>query len=170
MPWPGFTLGRYTGPKNKRLLGSPRNELNNREYPSMSNGRLQAIALLIHRKRVTMPLLRFRAANAKMFRRAWIVSTTICWAIGTATISCQQAPATRQTGPQIAGCPVFPADNVWNLPIDKLPLDPHSKDYVGTVGADAGLHPDFGTDARHGIPINIIDSKVRPIRVTFQYS
>lgn len=119
-----------------------------------------------------MPSLRFRAMNARMFRRALIVGVAIC-GIGASTIVCQPAPPTRRTdpqGPQIAGCPVFPADNVWNFPIDKLPVDTHSKDYVGTIGADAGLHPNFGTDPRYGIPINIINSKVRPVRVTFQYS
>lgn len=120
-----------------------------------------------------MPLLRFRAVNAKMLRRALIVSTTICGAIGASTIACQRAPATTRTdpqGPQIAGCPVFPADNVWNVPIDKLPVDSHSKDYVGTIGADVGLHPDFASVPKYGIPFNIIDATVRPVRVTFQYS
>src|SRR5258706_7128144 len=28
--------------------------------------------------------------------------------------------------PQLHGCTIFPADNVWNTPIDKLPVDPNS--------------------------------------------
>ena len=34
------------------------------------------------------------------------------------------------SGPHIAGCPILPADNVWNTPIDTLKKDKHSDDYV----------------------------------------
>jgi hypothetical protein len=95
-------------------------------------------------------------------------------AIGISTAVAQQAStqtAGPQTaGPQIAGCPVFPADNVWNVPIDKLPLDRHSKDYVATIGADRGLHPDFGTNPNNGIPITLIDKHVKYIKVPFEYA
>jgi hypothetical protein len=74
------------------------------------------------------------------------------------------------TGPHIAGCPVFPADNVWNTPVDKLPLDPHSKDYIASVGADKPLHPDFAPDPGSGIPYNVIDSHVPWLKVTIGYA
>jgi hypothetical protein len=48
-------------------------------------------------------------------------------------------------GPQIAGCDLFPGDNVWNIPIDHLPLDPNSDAYVATIGADDYAHADFGS-------------------------
>jgi hypothetical protein len=94
--------------------------------------------------------------------------------LGISTGAAQQAPASTSSGPtpsgpQIAGCPVFPADNVWNFPIDKLPLDPHSHDYVATIGADRGLHPDFGTNLNYDIPITLIDSHVKYIKVNFDY-
>ena len=78
--------------------------------------------------------------------------------------------AAAQVGPQIASCAVFPADNVWNVPIDKLPLDAHSKDYAATIGPDRGLHPNFGVNPGNGIPITIIDSKVKFVKVDFEYS
>lgn len=47
--------------------------------------------------------------------------------------------------PQIAGCDIFPGDNIWNTPVDDLPVHPNSEDYIDAIGADAGLHPDFGS-------------------------
>jgi len=47
--------------------------------------------------------------------------------------------------PQIAGCEVFPAYNVWNTPVDKLPVDLNSAKYVAAIGVNAPAHPDFGS-------------------------
>ncbi|MGD8790950.1 MAG: hypothetical protein PVF47_00240 [Anaerolineae bacterium] len=47
--------------------------------------------------------------------------------------------------PDLAGCPVFPADNVWNVAIDTLPVDANSDLYVATIGAGEPLHADFGS-------------------------
>jgi len=65
--------------------------------------------------------------------------------------------------PQIAGCPVFPADNIWNTPIDGLPRASNSAAFIDTIGADVGLHPDFGAPYLSGdslvpigIPYNIV--------------
>ena len=45
---------------------------------------------------------------------------------------------------QVGGCDVLPADDMWNTPIDTLPVDPSSDAYIKTIGADVGFHPDFG--------------------------
>lgn len=57
--------------------------------------------------------------------------------------------------PTIAGCPVFPADNIWNTPINRLPVDPRSRQYVASIGADKNLHPDFAAGKSDGAPIGI---------------
>ena len=44
-----------------------------------------------------------------------------------------------------AGCPVFPADNIWNTPVDSAPLDARSAQYVARIGASANVHADFGS-------------------------
>lgn len=54
-----------------------------------------------------------------------------------------------------AGCPIFPRDNIWNTPIDTLPVDPRSAAYVESIGLDIGLHPDFGAGLFDGVPIGI---------------
>src|ERR1700722_16270257 len=53
-------------------------------------------------------------------------------------------------GPTIGKCPVFPADNVRNTPVDGLPLDAHSAAYFKSIGADKTLHSDFARDANRG--------------------
>jgi hypothetical protein len=57
--------------------------------------------------------------------------------------------------PLAAGCPVFPADHIWNTPVDTLPLEANSAAYVATIGANASLHADFGSGLWDGGPIGI---------------
>ena len=73
-------------------------------------------------------------------------------------------------GPQIAGCPIFPADNVWNTPIATARKDGHSDAYVERIGRDKPLHPGFGMNPANGIPITIIKPTVRYKKVKFLYS
>src|SRR5882724_9702723 len=48
------------------------------------------------------------------------------------------------SGPSLAGCPMFLADDPWNRDISAEPLDPHSGDYLAYMGAGSlRLHPDF---------------------------
>lgn len=58
-------------------------------------------------------------------------------------------------GPAIGGCPVFPADNIWNTRIDQLPVHPSSSAWVTTIGSSSVLHPDFGAAMWNGGPIGI---------------
>ncbi len=75
--------------------------------------------------------------------------------------------------PQIAGCDIFPADNIWNTPVNTLPLDPHSAAYVNTIGGDRTLHPDFGAGLWEGGPIGIpyitVTGNQHKVAVTFDY-
>lgn len=57
--------------------------------------------------------------------------------------------------PQIAGCDIFPGDNIWNTPIDTLPVDPNSANYINNIGASSGLHADFGSGLYNNGPIGI---------------
>ena len=57
--------------------------------------------------------------------------------------------------PTIGNCSIFPADNIWNTPVDTLPLDPNSAAYINTIGADAIVHADFGSGLWDGGPIGI---------------
>lgn len=76
--------------------------------------------------------------------------------------------------PRVAGCAVFPADNIWNTPVDDLPVDANSAAYIETIGAEVGLHPDFGSglwkDAPIGIPYTTVLSSQAGVTVTFLYA
>ncbi len=65
------------------------------------------------------------------------------------------APASPSAPPVIAGCAVFPADNIWNMPVDTVRVDGRSNSYVNTIGADLTMHPDFGEGEWEGGPIGI---------------
>jgi hypothetical protein len=62
---------------------------------------------------------------------------------------------TPQGLPTVAGCALFPADNIWNTAVDTLPVDARSDDYVTTIGADRYVHADFGSGTWDGGPIGI---------------
>jgi len=65
----------------------------------------------------------------------------------------------RAQAPTITGssgtCNVFPADNIWNTPVDKLPVAANSSTYVNTIGSGTGVHADFGAGIWDGGPIGI---------------
>ncbi len=78
------------------------------------------------------------------------------------------------TVPGAANCPLFPANNVWNTDISRLPVDPHSAAWLASM--DAGhtdLHPDFGPDPGgypYGIPDRIVTNRHRLVRIKFTYA
>jgi hypothetical protein len=52
----------------------------------------------------------------------------------------------------------LPADNIWNAPVDNLPLDSNSTAYINTIGATDNVHADFGSGdwpPGSGAPIGI---------------
>lgn len=74
--------------------------------------------------------------------------------------------------PIIGSCPVFPANNIWNMPVDKLPVSSNSSTYVNTIGSGVALHPDFGTTyngAPNGIPYITVPGSQAKYPATFTY-
>jgi hypothetical protein len=55
----------------------------------------------------------------------------------------------------LSTCPFFPSDNIWNTRVDTLPLDSQSQAYIATIGANTGVHADFGAGEWDGGPIGI---------------
>jgi hypothetical protein len=62
---------------------------------------------------------------------------------------------TPPSGPILDGCPVFPADSIWNVPIDRMPVDASSASYIQTIGSFKNVHADFGSGLWEGGPIGI---------------
>ncbi|HJS17497.1 MAG TPA: hypothetical protein VJ785_02025 [Anaerolineales bacterium] len=73
----------------------------------------------------------------------------------------------------IGGCPLFPANNIWNTPIDNLTVHARSDQWVNTIGRNTGFHMDFGSGTWNGgpigIPYNIVGSGVPKVSVSFDY-
>ncbi len=67
----------------------------------------------------------------------------------------EERAAPNDLPPILAGCDVLPADNIWNTPVDNLPLDPQTDAYVATIGAAEHVHADFGEGEYAGGPIGI---------------
>ncbi|HEY1533465.1 MAG TPA: hypothetical protein VGF76_05590, partial [Polyangiaceae bacterium] len=84
--------------------------------------------------------------------------------------------ATSGTSAMLGGCAMFPANHIFNTPIDTLPVDAGSKAFLDTIGAHK-IHLDLGTSVDqkaadyYGIPYNVVHSKVLPwVNVTFSSS
>jgi hypothetical protein len=80
-------------------------------------------------------------------------------------------PAKRLTppGPQIGGCPVFPATNAWNQPIAALPLNPLSAQIISHIQAIGAtkVHPDFGENPLYGIPFVVVPGSQPLVPITY---
>jgi hypothetical protein len=76
--------------------------------------------------------------------------------------------------PRIARCPAFPDDNPWNRRVDGLPAAKDSAAIISSIGADTGLHADFGSGlwagSPIGIPYTVVTSKQPKARVSFDYA
>jgi hypothetical protein len=55
----------------------------------------------------------------------------------------------------IGQCSILPANNIWNTPVDTLPVLSNSASMVSTIGASVGFHADFGSGTWNGGPIGI---------------
>lgn len=76
-------------------------------------------------------------------------------------------------GPTLEGCPLLPANNIWNARVDQLPVDPYSTAYIQTIGRDAHFHLDFGSGLWNGspigIPYNVVGAGQPGLPVAFEY-
>lgn len=78
--------------------------------------------------------------------------------------------ASAPGGPSFAGCPVFPADNVWNTRVDGLNASPLTQSYIDSIGPLHPVHPDFGSASTNGIPVNTVRSDSPAEHVDFDYA
>lgn len=73
----------------------------------------------------------------------------------------------------LGGCAVFPADNIWNTPVDTLPVQANSATLVNTIGPTKYLHPDFsGTPFRGvlgGIPYVLVPGSQPRVPISFTW-
>ncbi len=104
--------------------------------------------------------------NAKLDFEALLLSYT-----STPTPSPTLGPS-----PNISSCALYPADNVWNTPVNGLPVNPNSAAWINSIGATSpAFHMDFGSGMWDGgpigIPYNVVDgTQVAKYTVQFTYA
>jgi hypothetical protein len=78
------------------------------------------------------------------------------------------------TLPGAPNCPIFPADNIWNTNISKLPVDPRSAAWLRSMQSSTTyLHPDFGPDQGgypYGMPVTVVTSAQPKVKIKFKYA
>lgn len=76
--------------------------------------------------------------------------------------------------PEAPRCPIFPSTSHWNRPVDSLQRAQDSDTLVASIGAERGLHPDFGSGTYEGRPIGIpyttVSRRQRRVPVRFEYA
>jgi hypothetical protein len=107
--------------------------------------------------------------SRRVHARAGLLALCLATALGLG------APVAAMAAPSISGCPVFPADNVWNTDISSLPVNAQSSAWLANMGGGArNLHPDFGSSgdpaAPYGIPFIVVDSTHAKVPVSFDYA
>jgi len=86
----------------------------------------------------------------------------------TQTISLPPPSTGSGTGPTIANCPVFPADNPWNQVVSGLPVHPNSANYIASINSTKQyLHADFGSDPTYGIPYVVVNGSQPKVPINF---
>lgn len=64
----------------------------------------------------------------------------------------------------------FPSNNLWNMDISSLPVDPNSANIINFIGSTVTLHPDFGSGTFHnqtlGIPYQVVAGTQAKVNVT----
>ncbi len=116
-----------------------------------------------------------RHIRPAVFVLAALLSTSVAW------YGCESASGDPDDGggggvgesPTLEGVPIFPADNPWNTDVSGYPVHARSDAYIGSIGLDGHLHPDFGTEwegAPIGIPYVVVDGTQPKVPVSFEYA
>lgn len=81
-------------------------------------------------------------------------------------------PASGAGAASLAGCPMLPANSIWNTPVDKLPVHARSSLWISYNSPGNRFHPDFGTfwqGAPIGIPYVVVSGTQPRVAVNFDY-
>lgn len=96
--------------------------------------------------------------------RGWARQEADC-ALGCTESVCGETPT---------DCALFPPDHIWNTPVADLPVAARSNGYIASIGAETGLHPDFGAGLYEGMPLGIpfvrVPADQPPVAVVFTES
>lgn len=94
---------------------------------------------------------------------AWGCSALVLFGVG-------EIRAQAIVSPDIPYSVRMPAHHAWFDDIRQYPVAPNSAALIASIGAQTGLHPDFGTvwqGAPMGIPYIVVDAKTPKARIVF---
>lgn len=104
------------------------------------------------------------------------VSSWVVWSNPAGGVNLYLPFLSYEGGPELAGCPMFPVNNIWNVPVDQLPVHSQSAAYINTIGAGAEFHADFGSgvwppdsNSPIGIPYVVVPGNQPGVSVSFEY-
>ena len=74
--------------------------------------------------------------------------------------------------PPPSACPVLPANNIWNTPVEQAPVHARSAQYVASIGTNAHVHADFGSGvwppgSTSPIGIPYVDAGPAPVSIVY---
>lgn len=98
-----------------------------------------------------------------------------CLATTVAGAQPANGPTAQVTARPVAGCPVFPADNIWHADVSRLPVAKKSDAWLRHMSPSSRLHPDFGPSygeqpVPYGIPITVVGGNHPKVHVKFGYA
>jgi hypothetical protein len=107
-----------------------------------------------------------------------VSAVTVVAAVFWATLTLVATSGTAGAGtplPGAPGCPVFPADNVWNTDVSGLPVEPRSAEWLASMhSATTDLHPDFGPSGDpanpYGMPYTVVSPSHSLTTLSFLYA
>ncbi len=76
-------------------------------------------------------------------------------------------------GADLNGYQPFPSNNPWNTPINNLPVNSNSQNYLSSIGLTKSLHPDFGANwngGPFGIPYIVVGKGTPRLPLVFGYA
>ena len=115
----------------------------------------------------------FAHSPARFAQMIAVLCLLVSWLCAT-TLSAQAHSASLNLSPSIGGCSIFPANNIWNYDISKLPLYSNSANFVASIGTTAQLHAYFGATvpsyAPQGIPYTTVPGSQPKVPVHFTYA
>jgi hypothetical protein len=89
---------------------------------------------------------------------------------GTSALAFGAARTEAMPLPSAPNCQIFPSTNVWNKRVDSLPVAANSTAMINAIGRNSPVHPDFGSFAGYGIPVNVVPGSQPTRKVRFHYA
>jgi hypothetical protein len=89
--------------------------------------------------------------------------------VGAVILSFMDQTQAKPNGATVGNCPIFPADNAWNLDVSNAPIHPMSNSYVRSLarGPNKHLRAGFGLWPEYGMPYAVVSGSQPKVPIAF---